>query len=157
MEGSLRKLVLGVVTKVRKSLAGWKQKVLSKVARSLLIPTRTATIPIYSMQSTKLPCSTIDELERINRDFFWGSSPDSKRLHTMNWESIWTPRTHIGIKWLRHMNHSMLAKLAWRILAMLKLTYGLGCYGRNMGAFWRNKREVNKCLRHGEVFSSEVS
>lgn len=37
----------------------------------LLIKTTTDAIPAYVMQSTTIPQSTVKELERITRKFFW--------------------------------------------------------------------------------------
>lgn len=60
----------GVVTKVRKKLSGRKQKVLSKIATSLLIHTVTNAVPIYSMQTSRSSIATVEEIEKLNHDSF---------------------------------------------------------------------------------------
>lgn len=47
-------------------LASGKQKVLSKVARSLLIQIVSAMKVVYNKKSTKLPIASIEELELHN-------------------------------------------------------------------------------------------
>lgn len=59
-----------ILSKVNKGLAGWKSRVLSRVARSLLIQSVTSAIPYYAMNVIKLPSSIIEELARLKRRFF---------------------------------------------------------------------------------------
>lgn len=70
----------GLVDKVHKRLAGWKSNFLSLAGRATLIQAVTATIPIYAMQTIKLPVSTCEELDRINRNFFGVEVKKSKRF-----------------------------------------------------------------------------
>lgn len=72
-----------VVEKVQKRLCGWKSRVLSKAAKLLLIQTTTFTIPYYSMKIMKFPVMIIEELERINKRFFWEEELRKRRLHTV--------------------------------------------------------------------------
>lgn len=65
--------------KTKKTLADWRRKPLSKAARGILIKIVLATYPLYGTQTTKFACSTLDELEKLNRDFFLGEMMKSVR------------------------------------------------------------------------------
>ncbi|CAL2239820.1 unnamed protein product [Prunus armeniaca] len=58
-----------LVDKVQKRLATWKSKLLSLPGRATQAV--TAAIPIYAMQTVKVPMSICEELDRIKRNFFW--------------------------------------------------------------------------------------
>ncbi|GKU88076.1 hypothetical protein SLEP1_g2381 [Rubroshorea leprosula] len=55
-----------ILDKVRAKLEGWK--------------------------STMLSSSILSELDKISRDFLWGSNPDHRKLHLISWDK--------GIKWI---------------------------------------------------------
>lgn len=98
-----------IVDKVRRKLIGWKAKILSKAAKTMLTQTITSAIPFYSMQTVKILNSVVEELEKINRQFFWGEKKDQKKLHTIAWNKICTPE-----KLIPETNVDFLSKLAWR-------------------------------------------
>lgn len=59
----------------------WKGKLLSYARCATLIQSVTSSIPIYAMQTTKLPMSVCDELDWLNRNFFWGGSEKRTKVH----------------------------------------------------------------------------
>lgn len=59
-----------VVDKVRKKLASSTSKVLSSAGRATLIQAVTSSIPVYVMQTSKLPVSVCEDLDNLNRNFF---------------------------------------------------------------------------------------
>lgn len=61
---------------------------ISKAATGLLIKILLATLPLYGMQTSKPPCLTLDELERLNREFSWEDKEDSKKIHTISWHHL---------------------------------------------------------------------
>ncbi|CAL9019238.1 unnamed protein product [Prunus brigantina] len=61
-----------LVDKVHARLASWKSRVLSSAGRATLIHAVTSAIPVFAMQTAKLPMSICDELDNLNRNFFWG-------------------------------------------------------------------------------------
>ena len=70
-----------VLEKVKQKLASWKANLLSLVGRAVLIQAFTSTIPAYIMQSTALPKKLIDNIDRVNRNFLWGSTEEAKKVH----------------------------------------------------------------------------
>ena len=71
------------VERMEKRLSNWKQNVLTLAGRRTLIQSVTSSMPIYSMQSMLLPVSICDDIDRVNRNFLWGSNSE-KRESTMS-------------------------------------------------------------------------
>ncbi|XP_062007342.1 uncharacterized protein LOC133724594 [Rosa rugosa] len=59
-----------LVDKVQNKLAGWKSIALNMARRLTLVQAVTTSTPIYAMQTTKLPASTCDTLDKIIGIFF---------------------------------------------------------------------------------------
>lgn len=107
-----------LIDKVRLRLSGWKSSLLSRASRLVLIQAVTAAIPTYAMQSCRLPCKTLQMLERINRRFFWGDTEQKNTVHSVAWTTVCQPKPFggLGLRALSSTNRIMLAKLAWRYL-----------------------------------------
>lgn len=54
-----------IIDKVRSKLAGWKAKTVSFAGRITLAQSCNMSIPMYVMQSTGLPTSICEEVERL--------------------------------------------------------------------------------------------
>ena len=70
-----------VLDRVKQKLVGWKANMLSFAGRAILIQASSAAIPSYIMQCTKLPRRILDGLDRVNRNFLWGTTETAKRIH----------------------------------------------------------------------------
>ena len=70
-----------IVKRVISKLSGWKTKFLSFVGRTVLINSVMATIPNHIMQGVALPNHLCEKLDKVNRDFLWGSSMEKRKLH----------------------------------------------------------------------------
>ena len=70
-----------MLERVKQKLAGWKANLLSLAGRVVLIQASTSTIPAYIMQITALPKKLIDNIDRVNRNFLWGSTEEAKKVH----------------------------------------------------------------------------
>ena len=108
-----------LVDRINGKLAGWKTKTLSIAGRATLIQSALSSIPYYTMQSTKLPRSTCDEIDRKTRSFLWGEQEGRRRVHLVAWENISNSKQAggLGIRSMRQANSAFLAKLGWRLLA----------------------------------------
>lgn len=75
-----------------------------------------ATNPIYAMLTTKLPISVCQKLDKLNKDFLWGSCVTTKKIHLTNWQMC-RPKDYdgLGIKSTLQMNEGMPAKTSWRL------------------------------------------
>ena len=56
-------------------------------------------------------------MDKINRDFLWGSTREKEKFHLVGWGKIIKPKEvgGLGIQATREKNLALLAKLNWRI------------------------------------------
>ncbi|XP_062006018.1 uncharacterized protein LOC133723218 [Rosa rugosa] len=107
----------GLVDKAQSRLASWKGKVLNMAGRLTLIQSVNSSIPIYAMQTAKLPMKLCDKLDKLNRDFLWGDTEQKRKVHLSSWDLVCRPKCNggLGIKKTTDMNKAMLAKASWRV------------------------------------------
>ena len=106
-----------VVDKVMHKLSGWKAKILSFVGRAVLIKSVMSAIPNHIMQGVALPSHICNKLDKVNRDFLWGSTSEKRKLHLVGWSKIVRPKEDggLGIQVAKAKNLALLAKLNWRM------------------------------------------
>lgn len=105
-----------IVDKVKDKLSGWKANLISRAGRAVLINSVMNTIPNHVMQCTYLPQSTCKALDRLSRDFLWGSSEQQKKMHMIAWDTVTKPKGEggLGIQRSRERNVALLGSMAWR-------------------------------------------
>ena len=91
-----------IVERVMNKLAGWKARFLSFAGRFVLVKSFMSSIPNYVMQAAALPAQLCEKLDKINRDFLWGSTSEKRRLHLVGWSKIIRPKEEgvLGVKLL---------------------------------------------------------
>jgi len=70
-----------ILDRVKKKLSRWKANMLSLAGRAVLIQASSSSIPSYVMQDTYLPGRILDGIDRVNRNFLWGSSETTRKIH----------------------------------------------------------------------------
>ncbi|BBH09066.1 hypothetical protein Prudu_021464 [Prunus dulcis] len=118
LHSRITKLTYGsLIDKVHKRLASWKSKFLSLAGRATLIQAVTSAVPIYAMQTSKLPISVGHELDKLNRNFFWGGREKKLKIHLCQWDLACRPKHKggLGFKKTTAMNKALLAKVGWRL------------------------------------------
>ena len=114
-----------VVERVQAKLDGWKSKCLSPVGRLVLIKAAVTAIPEYTMQCHKLPAKICDEVNKLVRNFLWGSTADKKKMHLVGWHKVTNPTNigGLGIFDMHASNVILLAKLCWQIASSPKMLW----------------------------------
>ncbi|KAE8673707.1 hypothetical protein F3Y22_tig00111774pilonHSYRG00034 [Hibiscus syriacus] len=107
-----------IIQRVRDKLAGWVARSLSLAGRISLAKSVLATISFYTMQSTPLPKSTCNEIEKVIRNFIWDKSEEKQGISLVKWDSVCTPITHggLGFKSLEDQNDAFLRKVAFNLI-----------------------------------------
>lgn len=87
---------------------------MSAAGRSTLILSTINSIPNHVMQACKLPSYMIKRLERYDRNFFWGSVTDQRKIRLLQLSSVTIPkaRNGLGIQDLTIKNKPLLASTA---------------------------------------------
>ena len=86
---------------------------LSLASQAVLIQASSSTIPSYVMQGTYLPGRILDVLDRVNRNFLWGSSETKRKLHWVGWQKVTNSKEEggLGLQEAKGRNTALLAKL----------------------------------------------
>jgi len=83
--------------KLGKKLTGWKEKLLSKVGKKVLIKAMAQVIPTYTMSCFKILDSLCNDLTRMIRNFWWGQKRDEKKMAWLSWDKFCEPKTKGGM------------------------------------------------------------
>jgi hypothetical protein len=107
-----------VMEKVQAKPSSWKGKLLSSAGRVVLVQSITSAIHAYYMQNVALPSKICTKLDKINRDFLWGSTVEKKKMHMVSWDKVCRPRNlgGLGLYATKSRNIALLAKLNWRVM-----------------------------------------
>ena len=102
-----------ILERILNKLAGWKANILSLVGRVILSQSITSTIPNYVMQSVALPPKIMQGIDKLNRNFIWGSSENRKKVHLIGWGKVTKAKEEggLGIHAVKPKNTTLLAKL----------------------------------------------
>ncbi|XP_050248656.1 uncharacterized protein LOC126695903 [Quercus robur] len=97
-----------MVDRVKSKLEGWKA--------NLLIQASISAIPTYVMQSNFLPNKVLEGIDRVNRNFLWGSAENKRKMHWIGWKKVTRPKEEggLGLQTAKGRNTTILAKLNWR-------------------------------------------
>lgn len=74
--------------KIIKRVMGWKETLISKAGREILIKTVTQAITTYSMSLFKLPNSICDKINSLLSNYWWDQTKDKKKIHWINWKKL---------------------------------------------------------------------
>ncbi|PKI71624.1 hypothetical protein CRG98_007947 [Punica granatum] len=73
---------------------------------------------LQSMHIMKLPASVNQDIDRMCRNFIWGHSTDTRKVHLVRWDTITRPRAvgGLGLKRIEDYDTASLAKLGRGLL-----------------------------------------
>ena len=75
-----------------------------------------STIPNYTMQCMALPSKVTQSVNRLCRNFIWGTTENRRKLHLVGWKKITKAKSDggLGLQSVKERNIALLAKLNWR-------------------------------------------
>ena len=89
-------------------LAGWKTKFMSFAGRVVLVKAVMSSIPSNVMQGSALPTHLCEKLDKVNRNFLWGSTCEKRKLHLVGWNKIIKSKQEGGIGIQRRKQKTLL-------------------------------------------------
>ena len=111
--------------RVQAKLAGWKSKSLSPAGRLVLIKAVVSSIPEYNMQCYKLSTKVCEDVNKLTRDFLWGSTVEKKKLRLVGYNKVNNPidMGSLGIFEMKAKSSTILAKICGRISSSLDMPW----------------------------------
>ena len=86
-----------ILERMEKKLSGWKWLYLSKDGRLTLLKSTLSSLLTYYFSLFTIPKAMVTRLERIQRNFLWGSSVECFKYPLVAWEKVCLPREMAGL------------------------------------------------------------
>jgi hypothetical protein len=78
-------------------LSGWRGKLLSSAAKSELVRSVLANIPIYLLSFFKFPKWTLKLINTQLVNCLWNDEEGNNEIHSANWPSVWMRKEFGGL------------------------------------------------------------
>ena len=120
------------------------------------------------MQCFQLPTKVTNQLDRINREFFWKKSDSERGLKLIAWDKVCRPKTlgGLGLRKTGAINKAFQGKLAWKVMTAedniwvrimrakyLKTHTFLACPPKATDSpVWKSSLKSRKLIRQGIVW-----
>lgn len=91
----------GIVDRVERKLSGWNSRSLSWAGRVVLINSVLSSLPIYFMSLFQALVIVINKIDKIRRNFLWGSARGRQKLVKVKWKQICMPKVKgVQVWWI---------------------------------------------------------
>ena len=77
-----------ILERMEKKLLGWKRLYLSKGGKLTLLKSTLSSLSTYYISLFTIPKAVANRLERIQRNFLWGSSVECFKYPLVAWEKV---------------------------------------------------------------------
>lgn len=142
-------------------MTGWKFNMLNMAGKLVLAKATLDSIPLHVMNYIKIPKGVSKAMDKVTRDFFWGSSEEKKKMHLFKWDVVTQSRDlgGLGIHKTSLRNKAILSGLTWRFIqspntlwsSVLKSKYG------NPSSLYTNHKVVSRTWKNVQDGWKDIS
>lgn len=86
-----------ILHNLKKKLAGWKTRFMNIAGRTTLAKAYLNSIPTHIMQYNRLTGVIEKSIDKIQRNFIWGTTDVKKKLHEVRWDTLVRPKEVGGL------------------------------------------------------------
>jgi hypothetical protein len=144
---------------IKGRLGSWGNKHVILGGRIVMINVVLSAISVFYLSFIKMPTKVWKEVVKIQRSFLWGGLAKRNKTCWVKWNDICKPKREggLGIRDLRLINLSLLAKWRWKLLSndrdvwkdVIFTKYGLSNQGNLQASciastWWRDICELDK-------------
>jgi hypothetical protein len=154
--------------RVWKRIQRWKERMLSRMGKDVLIKACAQAIPTFAMSCFDLTRTLCEQMSSMICRFWWAQQENENKLHWLSWDVLTKPKGEggLGFRDLYGFNLAMLARQGWRMLTnpdslcarVLKAKYFSDCSildaqpNSGMSYSWRSILKGVQLLKDGVVW-----